>query len=212
MNLRLSMPKSAAAIFLMFLLSIHCTGFSQEIIDSGTVKQQFDFVIGKSTRYNEYQAVRASWLEKLKRHSLDSLQHFKSELARFQELTELQAAQIDSLANGLGQISQKLETAVKEKNAIGFLGLKIEKAKYNALTWSIITGLLIVLTIGYLAYKGRNSAAKQHAKDLSELKDEFDAYRKRALEREQKMARQHLDEINKYRNQSTTTVKTGKQF
>jgi hypothetical protein len=181
-----------------------------EIIDSGSIKQQFDFVINKSTQYNDYKAVRAIWLGKLKTHSLDTIDYIKTELVKFQNVSVLQSKQIDSLKNGLSQTSDKLATVSNEKNSLRIFGIKIAKAKYNSLVVLIILGLLTMLIFGFLAYKRRNSVAIQNAQDLANLKEEFDMFRKRALEREQKMARQHLDEILKYKNKSVSSGKSGR--
>jgi hypothetical protein len=65
--------------------------------------------------------------------------------------------------------------------------------------WTIIFGLLALLIIILLLYRKNNAVTVQTKQDLLELKNEYEIHRKRALEREEKLARQHLDELNKYK-------------
>jgi hypothetical protein len=194
-------------LFLLVCMSTKVAATEKELIDSGSLRQQFDFVINKSTPYNEYRAVRSVWLGKLKTHALDTIQHVKTQLLNYQKLSAFQAKQIDSLTNSLSLTGENLDKATLEKNSLRIFGIKIAKYKYNSIVTFIILGLLAVVIFGFIAYKRRNAIANQSVHDLANLKEEFESFRKRALEREQKMARQHLDEILKYKDKS---VRTGK--
>lgn len=203
--------KITFALFLLMPMSALVKAESTEkaAIDSGSIKQQFDYVINKSTLYNEYRAVKAIWLNKLKSHSLDTLQLVKGELKKYQELAASQTKTIDSLTAGLNTTIEKLDKATREKNSLRIFGIKIAKYQYNSIVTIIILGLLSMLIFGFLAYKRKNAVGNQNFHDLANVKEEFEMFRKRALEREQKMARRHLDEILKYKEQSHSVKKPG---
>ena len=111
----------------------------------------------------------------------------------------LKQCQLDTLKSNLQNTANNLSDISKEKNSISFLGVNMGKHVYNSFTWTIIGGLALCLAIFILLFKRSNSLTTQTKIDLVETKEEFEAFRKRALEREGQMARKHLDELNKYK-------------
>ncbi|MGB6150523.1 MAG: tRNA (guanine-N1)-methyltransferase, partial [Pricia sp.] len=108
---------------------------------------------------------------------------------------------ISSLEKKLEDTTNSLAAVTEEKDNMSFLGIAVSKGTYNAILWTVIAGLLILLL--FFIYKFRNSnILTQEAKtNLSELETEYEDHRRRALEREQKISRQLQDEINKYKKQ-----------
>jgi hypothetical protein len=208
MNSKTILFKGVSCIGIIFCLNLTNTlAAENETIDSGSIKQQFEFVINKSTQYNEYRAVRSIWLDKLKTHSLDTIASIKTGFENFKRLSGSQSKQIDSLKFSLSETNEKLDKSITEKNSLRIFGIKVAKSKYNTLVTFIILGLLALLIVGFMLYRKLKSVSNRDSKDLSDLKEEFDMFRKRALEREQKMARQHLDEILKYKNMPGSSKK-----
>ena len=199
------LPRIAAILIVALLMSASLKAGTTDktLIDTGSVKQQFDYVINKSTLYSEYRAVRAVWFNKLRSHALDSLQQLKADLSRSENMVASQSKTVDSLTASLKTTSEQLAQTTKEKDTLQILGIQIAKFKYNSLVAVIILGLLALLSFGFLAFKRKNAIARQTHHDLNNLKEEFEMFRKRALEREQKMARRHLDEILKYKERSS---------
>jgi len=63
--------------------------------------------------------------------------------------------------------------------------------------FSIIAILTIFLFVFISKFKQSNNITVQAKQDFKELDEEFEAHRKKALEREQKVRRQLQDELNK---------------
>lgn len=179
--------------------------FSQEVqekpmIEKETLENQFNFVYDKSYKFEDFKSIRISWFLALKSHVLDSLKNIKKELRKTQNLASAKDSQLDSLKTALEKSKQELTTVTDEKDSFRLLGILLSKIFYNSLVWFIILALTILLLAFVLLFKRSNSVTSQTKASLSELKDEFENFRKRALDREEKMARKHLDEMNKYRN------------
>jgi septal ring factor EnvC (AmiA/AmiB activator) len=191
-----------AAIFLIFPAT--CI-FSQEtpqdkpFQEKGTIESQFKYIYDQSYTFEIYKSVRISWFQTLKSHVLDTLKSIKKELKSSQKLVEAKDVQMDSLKSELEKTKQNLATTTKEKNSFELLGILMGKNAYNSIVWLIILGLAGLLLFFVLLFKRSNSVTSQTKKDLSEIKEEFETFRKRSLEREEKMARKHLDELNKYK-------------
>jgi hypothetical protein len=80
---------------------------------------------------------------------------------------------------------------------MALFGMQMSKGGYNALMWTIIAALFALLLLFIYKFKNSNSVTKQAKKVLLETEEEYEEYRRNALEREQKVRRQLQDELNK---------------
>jgi uncharacterized coiled-coil protein SlyX len=166
-------------------------------LETGSVVTQFDFVLEKSSKFEDTRVVKTFWLTRLKAHVTDTLRTMNRKFAEVQKTVNKKQTQIDSLKAGLTVMSAGLSAATSEKDSMKLFGMFVNKNLYQTIVWMVIIGLsLIILIIGVL-FKRSNSITVQTKTDLEELKQEFEAHRKRALEREAQLSRKHLDEINK---------------
>ncbi|MBJ6368993.1 tRNA (guanine-N1)-methyltransferase [Snuella sedimenti] len=194
----------------VFTLTFFCTthNFAQNdtpkeklSLNSGTIDNQFDYVIQKSYTYKGngkvYKNVEYHWLTQLKEHTLDSLKAIRKDLADTQLNVKTQAKEIADLKSKLSNTESDLEKTNNEKNNMALFGLQMSKTNYNILMWAIIAGLLAFLLFFIYKFKNSNAITKAAKRSLSEIEEEFEEHRKTALEREQKVRRQLQDEINK---------------
>ena len=198
--------KHLTLITLIFTLSF--SAFAQTKVEkdklslnSGTIDNQFEYVIQKSYTYRGngkvYKNVERHWLYTLKAHTLDSLKTVHKDLSDTQAIVDTQAKEITALKTNLSNAQSSLEQTNIKKNNMALFGLQMSKTNYNVLMWSIIAGLLALLVFFIYRFKNSNSITKEAKKTLAEIEEEFDEHRKTALDREQKVRRQLQDEINK---------------
>ena len=190
------------AILLLFLLSISLSSAQVQpeeklSLNKGTIDNQFEYVITKSNRYQEYKVVKRTWLYALKAHTLDSLKAVKKQLADTKLLVDNQDNEIQILKTNLTDTNSTLNQTNLEKDSMSLFGMLMSKTGYNVLMWSIIGGLLAFLLFFIYKFKNSNTVTKEAKFSLGEIEDEFEEHRKRALEREQKVMRRLQDEINK---------------
>lgn len=165
------------------------------------VMGQFDFIIEKSSRYQSYRVVPATWLDKLKTTVADTLAHLKKQHYETNLNSKQHQSNIDSLKNELAATLATVETLKQSQQNMNFLGLSMSKGLYNSIMWGLVLALILISAIVVFLYRNAQSEAKQSKSLLQEIQDEFEAHRKRSLEREQTMARKHLTEINKLRGE-----------
>jgi septal ring factor EnvC (AmiA/AmiB activator) len=193
-------------IVLMILSSFLFVSSGQEdkakpSLDNGTIESQFNYLITKSNRYEAFKVVKEAWLYKMKSHVTDSLNVLKTELNETQSREVNHKNEINSLNTELEQTREKLAQAIKEKNSIKFVGIPMNKIGYKSLVWTIIGGLAAALVIVFLMFKRSHTVTTQTKRDLEETKEELEAFRRRALERESQLARKLHDEINHYKTE-----------
>jgi hypothetical protein len=180
------------------------------VVDTGTISQQFKYIVNKSTRYNDYRAIRVVWFKKLQSHVLDTLTLLKTDLKSSQAQILSQSNEIDSLNAQLLETKEKLDKSTLEKDSISIFGMLMPKNAYNSIVWLLIVGLIVLISMLFIAYKRSHIVTIRTKHELQETKEEFESHRKRAREREEKMARKHLDELLKYKYKSNQVGTTNK--
>ncbi len=168
-------------------------------LNSGTIDNQFEYVIQRSNNYQDYKVIKKAWLHSLKAHTLDSLNAAHKALTKTQAVVDTQTKEIANLKLKLSETEDTLANTNKEKDSMSLFGLQLSKISYNIMLWSIIGVLLALLLLFVYKFNNSNSVTRKAKKTLSEVEEEFEEHRKRALEREQKVRRQLQDEINKQR-------------
>jgi septal ring factor EnvC (AmiA/AmiB activator) len=166
-------------------------------LDNGTLSQQFDYVMEESNRYQDYKVVKIEFLNKLKSHVLDSLKAVRKELASAREMIANQKNDILQLQADLKDVNDRLNAVNTEKDNIDFLGVPMKKGGYKSIMWVIIAVLLTLLLFFIYQFNRSNVVTVQTKKALTETQEEFEAHRKNAREREQKLKRELQDELNK---------------
>lgn len=198
--------KSIKYIFILTLICFFSVNtFAQDSNDeedklslnSGTIDNQFEFVIQRSNNYQDYKVVKKNWLYTLKAHTLDSLQAIHKNLADTQAVVDNQNKEISDLKTNLSNTQTTLVNTNKEKDSMALFGMQMSKSGYNALMWTIVGILLALLVLFIYKFKNSNTVTREAKLALAEIEDEFEEHRKTALEREQKVRRQLQDEINK---------------
>ena len=170
-----------------------------EALKQEKIEEQFDVVIKKSGKYQEYKVVKLIWLNKLKSNTIDTLKTLESKLNTTNLKIAEQKTTIAGLEESLAKTNENLSTITTEKDSISFLGASLTKSSYKTIMWAIIGILLALFGFFVYRYKNSNAITVQARKALAETEAEFEEHRRRALEREQKVMRKLQDEINKQR-------------
>lgn len=169
----------------------------RKFVDTVDVAAQFDNLMNNSNRYQNYKVVEANWLIRLKSNVVDSLSTSKKVISENNKIINSQLNKIDSLEKSLTSSSATISSLESKIQRISFLGIQLKKPLFKSIMFFII-GILIILLLFFISrFNKRNSITKEVKLKLSELEEEFEAHRKRALEREQKVRRQLQDEWNK---------------
>jgi septal ring factor EnvC (AmiA/AmiB activator) len=166
-------------------------------LNSGTIDNQFEYVIRRSNSYQDFKVVKKTWLYALKAHTMDSLKALRKDLANTQSVVDRQALNIETLQTSLANTEETLAKTEEEKNNMALFGMQLGKTNYNVLMWSIIAALFALLLFFIYKFKNSNTLTRQAKFKLEEVESEFEEHRRIALEREQKVRRQLQDEINK---------------
>lgn len=185
---------------LLITFFITAIAFSQTEVEpskTNTIENQFNTLIKKSNRYQEYRVVETTSIYKLKTNILDSIAASRKEVLNVNQKFNSQKSTIDSLTTALNNSKENILSLKNQTESISFIGIDFKKDTFKTIVFSIIGVLLVLLLFFITKFKQSNSVTVQAKQDLKDLDEEFEAHRKSALEREQKVRRQLQDELNK---------------
>jgi len=179
------------------IIETHSQEVVPETLNSGTLKEQMDFINEKTRIYENYRAIREDMFQKIRKNALDSLASSKKEIRELKVLILKQESFTDSLNSALEETKTSLKQITQTKDSIRLLGIEVNKIAYNAVMWLIITALTVALGAGFVIYKHNRSVTNQTNKNFEDLKTEFETYRKTSREAREKMSMAHFNEIKK---------------
>ena len=174
--------------------------FQEEKQYPATIEGQFDELVDKSGNWEKFKLVKKESIYTFKKTLLDSIKGQKSLLREKLDTISVQSSRIKELNLNIQNLQSELDKEKNRNDSIDFFGLTIEKGVYSIIVWGIIAVLTILLVIFISRYTSSNSITRGALKDLEDLQNEYEEYRTKAIEREQKVRRQLQDEINKHRS------------
>jgi preprotein translocase subunit SecF len=176
--------------------------FAQEATknENTSLSGEFEKLYRISTNYQKYKVIDKEKFLTLKQQVLDSLKTAQNQITKKNNLLKEAQKNIGSTQETLRQTKLELETTLQKKNTISLFGKSLSKTLYSILLWSLILVLLAGLLYFIFKFTKNNMLTKRAEENLKDIEIEYEQYRKKALEREQKLRRTLQDEINKQRN------------
>jgi hypothetical protein len=187
------------------LIMFATIGYGQTVLppelSNSSIKEQLNYLEQKTRIYEFYRAIREDMFQKIKINVNDTLAAAGNSNMLLRAERLVLRSKIDSLSSLLETTKVNLEDMTKTKNSIKVLGLEVNKTSYNSTMWIIVAGLLGLLAIGFLAFKRNLIVTSNKKKELEDLKNEFESYRKTTREAREKMSMAHFLEIKKLKGE-----------
>jgi hypothetical protein len=186
-----------AIFFTTLALTQGQTSPQTDVLSTSPLKDQMKFIEEKTRIYENFRAVREDMFQKLIKNVSDTLASSEKKIMILNSRTTDLNTTIDSLRSGLRTIKTNLDEMTRTKNRIRMFGIEVNKITYNTTVSIIIGGLIAVLALGFIAFKRNVTTTTQTNKELQDLKNEFEAYKKSSREAREKMSMDHFNEIRK---------------
>lgn len=192
------MRKSILSIIILF---VSINSFSQALTlqqklqSNLDLQSQFQALLLQSRGIDaDYKAIRRSNVEIIQKNVSDSIAKYKTEIASLKSTSSSSVAEVTALRDSLQTAQAMLQTETAKKDSINFIGIDFNKGTYHTVVWIIIAVLALALFIILASFRKAKVDAVEHQKTAEEVQNEFQAYKKKAMETEQKLKRQLLDE------------------
>ena len=187
-------------ISLVFVCGTYAAGTTNDKKDpvaSGSLTEQFDAMLERSNRYQEFKVVKRTWLDRFRNNISDTLSA-KDAKARAQVtvIADLEG-EVAGLEAQLAQANEGIATLELDKESMSFLGATMDRSAYKATMWTIV-GILTFMGLFFLLKFKNSNILTVHAKEaMARSEEEFDRFRKFSRDREQLLSRELQDEVNK---------------
>lgn len=163
-----------------------------------TIDDKFTELITNSNNYKGYKVVDTSELTALQNLTSKRIAELKEEIAALKQAGLEQKEKMAALQADLRNLQAELEEVNAEKDNISFLGMPFSKASYQSTMWGIVGILVLGLGIFIFRFKRSHIHTREAKQNLQDLEKEFEAYRAKSLEKEQRLGRLLQDEKNKH--------------
>ena len=174
---------------------------SKAQVDSlpNTIKNQFTKIYRLSNNWQDYKMIKRSEFVSFQKNILDSVVNLKKDIVTKQLRIENHSKSTNALKEEIKSLKENLSLSIEKEDAISLLGMSLKKGTYNSILWGIISLLLIALSFFIFKFSNSYVVTKEAKDSLTDVENEFEHYKKKSIEKEQKLRRQLQDEINKQR-------------
>lgn len=187
------------AIFLVFLSQALFAQQPTEAINEQSQKlnERYLQMKVKSQTYGEYKVIKETILDAFWKTATDSVKKGKSVLSEVREANALLQAQLQSTQLEMKQKDQSIEELNHAGTHINVLGLDLQKGVFVSFALLTIIGLLVFLGLISGRLKRIYQAMKDKMETATILSQEFETYKRKALEKQTKLSRELQDERNR---------------
>jgi len=189
------------SILFMVSLSVKSQTTMPDVLINNSMKDQLNYIEEKTRIYENYRAIREDMFQKIKGNISDTLTSANNKIIVLKNKTLKLNHSIDSLKTLYETTNTNLENVSRTKNSIKILGIEANKQTYNTFMWTIVAGLAVILALGFLVFRRNLTVTHNTKKELLDLKNEFDTYRKTTREAREKMSMAHFLELQRLKGE-----------
>lgn len=183
-------------ILVLFISILFQTNlFAQEDVEQSLL-DDFDEIVNKSNNYEDYKVVKKLQLKNFRNSLSKELESLENEIEELRKLSEEKDKKITELQSLLDTSEENLRETTAQRDQIIFFGAPMEKATYQTTMWGVIGVLILILILFLLKFKSNNSSTNEAKKQLGNVEKEFEEYKRKALEKQQKLGRELQDQKN----------------
>jgi hypothetical protein len=187
------------AILLAVGTRVYCQNDMPDVFKQEPIPEQLQYLEEHTRIYDNFRAVREDMFQKISKNTIDTLTKNITKINGLILRNRVLINRIDSLKKAQEVFNAQLSEVTRTKESISVLGLEINKKTYNTFMWTVTAVLVLLLLIGYFTFRQNRAITLRTKKDLAELMDEYEKYKKKTRLEREKMTIDHFNEIKKLR-------------
>jgi VIT1/CCC1 family predicted Fe2+/Mn2+ transporter len=161
------------------------------------LQERYQVMKAGSQTYESYKVIRENILDGFWKITLDSVKDIKKTLAASNaEITSLKI-EIQSLKDSIKTQQASVEDILFDSTHINVLGIPFSKSVFIVIVASIIGALIFLVATVFARMKYLNSLANEKALIATSITNEFEEYKKKALDKQTKLSRELQNERNR---------------
>lgn len=165
------------------------------------LKERYEVMKSGSQTYEDYKVIKGFILDGFWKITLDSISKQQAMLKDANSEIASLKNEVLKIQNDLKAHQASVERITFESNHISVLGIPFGKGTFIFLSAALIAGLVIALFVILGRMKVLNSGMKEKTLIAHTLTQEFEEYKRKALEKQTKLSRELQNERNKIAEQ-----------
>jgi hypothetical protein len=161
------------------------------------LKERFEVMKEKAESYNDYKVIKNEILNGVWKIGMDSIAKAKSDLRTANLTIAKLNSEIKNAADKVVAADKSLEESAYERTHMAVFGIHVAKGAFVTTSMVIIAALIIALITVFSTFNVLRRSNREKELTIHGIMSEFDAFRKKALEKEVKISRELQSERNK---------------
>jgi hypothetical protein len=183
-------------VFLFSVALVHAQ--SKEALEGNhNLKERFEIMKEKAESYNDYKVIKNTILDGVWKISMDSIAKLKGDLRTANTTITKLNGEIKGAADKVTAAQTSLEESTYERTHMNVFGLHIAKGVFVITSLVVVAALIIALLTALSTFNVLRRSNREKELTIHGIMSEFDAFRKKALEKEVKISRELQSERNK---------------
>lgn len=179
------------------LMILHAQEVNSTSVSKQELMNNFSVLMKKSLPYKNYKVIDENQILNFQSDLGNYLKEEKTRQNSAQSQLDAKNSSILMLQNKISELQNANSSLLVDVKTISFFGMSINKAMFTSVMWFLLIGALVFSGILFLKFKRANDIASSSKSVLRELEDEYEAFRRVCIEREQGLKRKLFDEIKK---------------
>jgi hypothetical protein len=188
-------------VFCVSLLSVMYASAQvrgQEALEGNhTLKERYSILKEKAESYEDYKVIRNTVLDGIWKISMDSLAKAKTDLRAANNTIAKLNGEIQGAADKVKEAEASLQQSAYERTHMNVIGIPVAKGVFVTTALIIVGALIIALLTVLSTFNMLRRSNREKELTIHGIMSEFDAFRKKALEKEVKISRELQSERNK---------------
>lgn len=161
------------------------------------LRERFEIMKDKAESYNDYKVIKNDVLNGVWKIGMDSIAKVRADLRTANATIAKLNSEIKASADKVQAAETSLQESAYERTHMVVFGMHVAKSVFVTTSLVIIAALIIALIVVFSTFNVLRRSNREKELTIHGIMSEFDAFRKKALEKEVKISRELQSERNK---------------
>ncbi len=183
-------------ILLLGIILFSLPVFSQDT-PPDNLQERFNYMKEKSQSYNDYKVIKGTVLDGVWKITMDSIKAQRVLVRETKAIVDKLKGEVAQANNTIDEKDKTLAAMEHDVTHISVLGFDVNKVAFISMVGFIFLGLLVLAGLMFARLKYIISSTREKNEAANLLTQQFEDYKRNALDKQMKLSRELQDERNK---------------
>jgi hypothetical protein len=184
-------------VLAMFVAGVAGAQSREALEGNYNLQERYEVMKEKAESYSDYKVIKISIMDGVWKIYMDSLALRKQQLAAANQSIKKLQGEITGAADQVKKAEETMAASEYERTHLSAFGIPVAKGFFVSFVSIIIGALVVTLLVALGSVRVLRRANKEKEVTVNAVSSEFEAFRKKALDKEVKISRELQSERNK---------------